>query len=1253
MDFRIASYGNRSILTRWAAPDDDGGASITAYRVIVDSGTPVNVGLVFEYEFTNLPLNAESLYVEARNSEGWGDHAYLDIENLVYTLSQPPTGLTFTTTSTTITASWDAPSDTGGRPIIRYEVSIDDEEWISAGTAREYTFTGLDAYTEHRIRVRVITEIGASGDISHTARTDGIAPAWSGTFNYNLTGGTQWTLDLDTLVSGAPAPDIIFHRDGYNRAASEDQSITTGLYRGADANSDSFVVLDDSGDEFVRIYNKSWVLQSTITIGSAFWRGVVATDTYVYALDNGNNRLAAWTLAGVRTTSADISLGTGSWFGATKNSTHILVYDRTQNMLRAWALSNSLRDPARDVSVGTTNYSSVFWDGERFFLASGDNFEAYSAGGTRQTSYDIDISSIGSVLGSFHDNGNIYAIDSTSYDVRVWEADYGLPEGSSYDEDTHVLTITATEDGTFTPEARAINVEGSVAQELTLVITTTRSAPVWSAAASYALTEHVEWTLDLDTIVNAHPAISEISVIRDGSYVRNVDFDETITDENWQGGTKTDTHYVFLDATYDTLRFWDLDWNRVSSRDISLGNGSYGGVAFADGHFFVADFGTHSLKAWTEAGTRATSRDIDVSVGGNVFEYGVAATDTHLLVTYFTNGGIRAWTHAGVRDTSQDVAQSVVPFGTYGAVAVTDTNIFLVNYLNNVIVALTLAGARDSSADISIPSAEDFRSIIFNDVDTLYLVDSGSTHVHAYSKDAGLPSGSDLDPTTNILTIQAGAHGTFTPTFRATNSEGSTDQELTLEVAENGAEWTTIPEEQIIPVGSAYSLNLRTYITNGSGAEPITVKTGYNLPTGVSLDEATGEVTANLSAALSDISEVVFVIDNAESNEVEFSTAMDASFDTFPTQTGAEGVQGSIDISPYINDGFPTGWTLSLDSASAQTWASLASDGTFTYTPPDAVEDTTYEFVFILTHPTASSMEVRATLYIDVPSVTNTQPSWNTVPDHLGAPGSTFSLNLNNFVNGDPDPAITLASGYTLPSGWTFVDGILSGTRGQVVNTETLRFVADNNVGAAATSGDVNIGTRTVGLLSGVSPESRASATNVHEGSGSHAVTTTGLVRVTWHAHEFATGYEARIRLAGSGTTWGPWVPTTNTYIEFSNVTNATDYVVQVRGVSGNFRGNITTRNIAFLFASITHLSSVGIRWTCPSGARATRVFYRRDRDADGNEGSWNPGSLNLSTTLTLYNFDPDDDDYTQISIQPGDADGRFGPRTTARYYDT
>ena len=84
-----------------------------------------------------------------------------------------PTALVLEATDTTITATWEISSDTGGESPIRYDVRIDGGAWIDAGLDLTHTFEELSPETQYTVEVAQVNSAGRSTiPASHTTTTD-------------------------------------------------------------------------------------------------------------------------------------------------------------------------------------------------------------------------------------------------------------------------------------------------------------------------------------------------------------------------------------------------------------------------------------------------------------------------------------------------------------------------------------------------------------------------------------------------------------------------------------------------------------------------------------------------------------------------------------------------------------------------------------------------------------------------------------------------------------------------------------------------------------------------------------------------------------------------------------------------------------------------------------------------------------------------------------------------------------------------
>ncbi|KAF5423807.1 MAG: PEGA domain-containing protein, partial [Candidatus Methanomarinus sp.] len=124
-----SSQGNRKVTLEWDAPSDDGGSPITGYRIYRDK-EPVGEVFVTDVDdrHTFSDENVENnrtyyYYVCAVNSVDIGEKSEV-VEvtpNTVLTTPSAPQKLT-SSRNRKVTLGWDAPSDDGGTPVMRYKV---------------------------------------------------------------------------------------------------------------------------------------------------------------------------------------------------------------------------------------------------------------------------------------------------------------------------------------------------------------------------------------------------------------------------------------------------------------------------------------------------------------------------------------------------------------------------------------------------------------------------------------------------------------------------------------------------------------------------------------------------------------------------------------------------------------------------------------------------------------------------------------------------------------------------------------------------------------------------------------------------------------------------------------------------------------------------------------------------------------------------------------------------------------------------
>ena len=194
-DLTATADGTSRIDLAWTAPDYDGGAGVTGYRIEVS----VNRGVTWTdleantqststtYAHTGLsPATTRHYRVSAINRIGAGDPSESAHATTDATVPDAPQRLTAAAHDhSQIDLDWGAPDFDGGSAITGYRIEVSENEGSSwadlvanTGSAEtEYSHTGLDPATTRHYRVSAINAIG-TGDASNVANatTDAVVP---------------------------------------------------------------------------------------------------------------------------------------------------------------------------------------------------------------------------------------------------------------------------------------------------------------------------------------------------------------------------------------------------------------------------------------------------------------------------------------------------------------------------------------------------------------------------------------------------------------------------------------------------------------------------------------------------------------------------------------------------------------------------------------------------------------------------------------------------------------------------------------------------------------------------------------------------------------------------------------------------------------------------------------------------------------------------------------------------------------------
>ena len=216
--------GTTTINLSWDAPSNDGGASISGYRIEVspNGGTSwtnrvANTGTTTTtYSHTGLSAGTTRHYrVSAINSVGTGaasGTAFATTDAAATTVPGAPTSLSATASgTTTIDLSWTAPLNNGGSVITGYKIEVSsnggtswtDREANTNSTSTTYAHTGLAPGTTRHYRVSAINSVGtgAASNVDNATTTTTVPGAPTG-----LTAIASGTTTID-LSWNAPSSD--------------------------------------------------------------------------------------------------------------------------------------------------------------------------------------------------------------------------------------------------------------------------------------------------------------------------------------------------------------------------------------------------------------------------------------------------------------------------------------------------------------------------------------------------------------------------------------------------------------------------------------------------------------------------------------------------------------------------------------------------------------------------------------------------------------------------------------------------------------------------------------------------------------------------------------------------------------------------------------------------------------------------------------------------------------------------------------
>ena len=186
----VVTVGDKQLGLSWTVPEEDGGATVTGYRVeyrLVDADGDddddwVSVTDTVSPTTIRSLTNGESydVQVQARNSAGWG--AWVSGSGSPVGPPGVPRSLVVTVGDKQLGLSWTAPEENGGATVTGYEVQYrlvdadnDDDDWVDAtDTVSPVVISSLANGESYQVQVRAKNSVGEGPWVSGSGIPAGV-----------------------------------------------------------------------------------------------------------------------------------------------------------------------------------------------------------------------------------------------------------------------------------------------------------------------------------------------------------------------------------------------------------------------------------------------------------------------------------------------------------------------------------------------------------------------------------------------------------------------------------------------------------------------------------------------------------------------------------------------------------------------------------------------------------------------------------------------------------------------------------------------------------------------------------------------------------------------------------------------------------------------------------------------------------------------------------------------------------------------
>jgi hypothetical protein len=439
-------------------------------------------------------------------------------------------------------------------------------------------------------------------------------------------------------------------------------------------------------------------------------------------------------------------------------------------------------------------------------------------------------------------------------------------------------------------------------------------------------------------------------------------------------------------------------------------DGTISGTPSADGTFVVSVKATNSIGALvTRSAPAITTTSLPTALTGTTYSYQLTATG--VPAPTFAVTGLPAG--LSINASTGVISGTPTAGGTYSSINITVTNTVSSASKTLTMVVNAIPVITTTSLDSGVVG------VAYSDSVAGY----GYPTTVTFSA-TGLPAGLSLNSSTGVISGAPTAAGNYVVAVTATNTAGSSTQNLGLIVKQKTSiSTTTLPAGK---TGTAYSA------TVAAGGVPAPTFAATGLPAGLSINSSTGVISGTPTAAGTYSSVVVTATNSVDATSKTLTIQINDApiFTTTSLAGGVVGTAYSSDINAsgtpaptFSATGLPAG--LSINSTS----------GTITGTPTTAGS---YTVSVTATNAAASTVKSFGIVVNQIPAITTTSLA-------TGKVGTAYSSDIN--ATGTPAPTYSISAG-ALPGGLS-----LNASTGTIAGTPTasgsfsITVKATNSVG--------------------------------------------------------------------------------------------------------------------------------------------------------------------------------------------------------------